>query len=47
MGVSLMAALPYADDITIRCTSQRALLYNNCEHTNYIIFNTKKTVCVK
>ena len=47
-----MGALAYADDITITCPSQQGLhkmlvLCNNFGNENYIIFNTKKTLCVK
>ena len=47
-----MGALAYADDITITCPSRRGLhkmlvLCNNFGNENYIIFNTKKTLCVK
>ena len=48
-----MGALAYADDITITCPSRRGLhilliLCNNFgNEENYIIFNTKKTLCVK
>ena len=45
-----MRALAYADVITITCPSRRGLhkmsvLCNNFR--NYIIFTTKKTLCVK
>ena len=47
-----MGALAYADDITITCPSRRGLhkmlvLCNNFGNEHYIIFNTKKTLCVK
>ena len=47
-----MGALAYADDITITYPNRRGLhkmlvLCNNLENENYIIFNTKKTLCVK
>ena len=46
-----MGSLAYADDITITCPSRRGLqnmlvLCNNCVNENFIIFNTKKTLCV-
>ena len=47
-----MGALAYADDITITWLSRRGLhkmivLCNHFENENYIIFNSKKTLCVK
>ena len=47
-----IGALAYADDITITCPSRRGLhkmllLCNNVGNEMYIIFNTKKTLCVK
>ena len=47
-----MGALAYADDITITCPSRRELyrMLVLCKHfgnNNYIIFNTRKTLCVK
>ena len=47
-----MGALDYADDITITCPSRRGLhkmliLCNNFGNENDILFNTKKTLCLK
>ena len=47
-----MGALAFSDDITItrpsRCGLHKILvLCNNFGNKNYIIFNTKKTSCVK
>ena len=46
-----MGALAYEDDITIACPTRRGfhemqVLCNNFGNENYIIFNTKKTLCV-
>ena len=44
--------LSYADDITIICPSIRSLskmlkICNEFAQTNKIIFNSKKTICIK
>ena len=47
-----MGALSYADDITIICPSSRGLnkmlkICNEFAQSNKIIFNSKKTICIK
>ena len=47
-----MGALGYADDITLTCTSFYGLNYmldicNQFSLNNHVIFNTKKTICIK
>ena len=47
-----MGALSYADDITIICPGIRGLnkmlkICNECAQSNKIIFNSKKTICIK
>ena len=44
--------LSYADDITIICPSIRCLnkmlkICNECAQSNKVIFNSKKTICIK
>ena len=47
-----MGALGYADDITLTCPSLYGLnsmldICNQFAKNNHVIFNTKKTICIK
>ena len=47
-----MGALGYADDITLTCPSLYGLnsmlnIYNQFAKNNHVIFNSKKTICIK
>ena len=47
-----MGALGYVDDITLTCPSLYGLNYmldicNQYAKNNHVIFNTKKTICIK
>ena len=47
-----MGALRYADDITLTCPSLYGLNYmldicNQFARNNHVMFNTKKTICIK